>query len=239
MATGREGQRRGGKAGEGRAESGGHGRGGAVTQRRGEQSFCDHPDYEPYPGLMYSLTRDSDVTVTTDTRGNLGPPSVMAQEAPGADWLKDRWQAASDMGGTAIPGQHWVLIDMGREVVAWLAVLDWEAAYANRYKVLVRTSPPPPGDGASEAGWHVAFDGDKPAAEVPEAQRRENLWGQSPGVSIKRAKQATPLHRVHTVTLEDPSTGDSSVAFRFLKLLIVKPASGWGVSLWQVDLLPP
>jgi hypothetical protein len=30
------------------------------------------------------------------------------------------------MGGTAIPGKHWLLIDLGREVEAATAVLDWE-----------------------------------------------------------------------------------------------------------------
>jgi hypothetical protein len=54
--------------------------------------------------------------VTTDTRGNLGPPEVMTQAVPGTDWIKDRWQAASDMGGTAIPGEHWVVIDLGKKV---------------------------------------------------------------------------------------------------------------------------
>ena len=43
-------------------------------------------------------------TVTTDTRGNLGPGSVITQKVQGNDWLKDRWQAASDMHGSAIAG---------------------------------------------------------------------------------------------------------------------------------------
>ena len=37
-----------------------------------------------------------------DVRGNLGECGVILNR--GDDWLKDRWQAASDMGGTAIPG---------------------------------------------------------------------------------------------------------------------------------------
>ena len=45
-----------------------------------------------------------DVIVTSDARGNLGPASVLVKDVPGENWLKDRWQAASDMGGTAIPG---------------------------------------------------------------------------------------------------------------------------------------
>lgn len=44
------------------------------------------------------ISRVLDVSVTCDTRGNLGPCSVVVQASPGSDWLKDRWQAASDMG---------------------------------------------------------------------------------------------------------------------------------------------
>ena len=53
-----------------------------------------------------SATRDPRVTATCDTRGNLGPCSVVVQPAPapscgptiyrrvpGSDWLRDRWQA--------------------------------------------------------------------------------------------------------------------------------------------------
>ena len=69
------------------------------------------------------------MVATTDTRGNLGPAEVLVQSNPGTNWLHDRWQAASDMGGTAIPGHHWVEIDLGRTVTAQEAVLDWEAAY--------------------------------------------------------------------------------------------------------------
>ena len=46
------------------------------------------------------ISRDIRVKVTADTLGNLGPPSVMIQKFPGSNWIKDRWQAASDMGGT-------------------------------------------------------------------------------------------------------------------------------------------
>ena len=74
------------------------------------------PRADPQKGL--SLTRDPRVVATTDTRGNLGPGSVIVQPNPGTNWLHDRWQAASDMGGTAIPGSHWIEIDLGRPVTA-------------------------------------------------------------------------------------------------------------------------
>ncbi len=45
------------------------------------------------------ISRCGNVSVTCDARGNLGPCSVLIQKIPGTDWLLDRWQAASDMGG--------------------------------------------------------------------------------------------------------------------------------------------
>ncbi len=42
------------------------------------------------------------------------------------------------MGGTAIPGRHWVVLDLGRPVRAATAVLDWEAAFAKDYRIEVQ-----------------------------------------------------------------------------------------------------
>ena len=51
------------------------------------------------------VSRNARVQVSSDVRGNLGSSQVIVQDPPGVDWLKDRWQAASDMGGTAIKGE--------------------------------------------------------------------------------------------------------------------------------------
>jgi len=99
------------------------------------------------------VSRDPGVIVTSSTRGNLGPPSVLNQDPPGEDWIGDRWQAASDMGGTAIPGRHWILVDFfssssssssSSSVFVSKIVLDWETAYAEDYRVEGRLDPPPP-----------------------------------------------------------------------------------------------
>ena len=68
-----------------------------------------------------------------DVRGNLGECGVILNR--GDDWLKDRWQAASDMGGTAIPGPHKVEIDLGRDVRVCSVEIDWETAYAKDYTI--------------------------------------------------------------------------------------------------------
>ena len=87
-------------------------------------------------GRQYSphiISRFGNVSAACDTRGNLGPCSVLIQPVPGDNWLSDRWQAASDMGGTAIPGPHWVILTFPRLAVAQEIVLDWETAFAKDY----------------------------------------------------------------------------------------------------------
>lgn len=101
------------------------------------------------------ISRSKGVAVTCDVRGNLGPCSVVVQDPPGSDWLKDRWyessalsilifsssienayrQAASDMGGTAIKGVHWIVLDFGRLVKVHQVILDWETAFARAYRL--------------------------------------------------------------------------------------------------------
>ena len=68
------------------------------------------------------------MVVTSDVRGNLGPVGVIVQNPRGTEWLKDRWQAASVMGGTAIAGKHWIEMNLNRFVQSETIVLDWKAA---------------------------------------------------------------------------------------------------------------
>ena len=111
-----------------------------------------------------------------DVRGNLGECGVILNR--GDDWLKDRWQAASDMGGTAIPGSHKVDIDLGRDVRVCSVEIDWETAYAKDYTIAA--------DGVR------IFDG-----AAPGAGRRERMSGKSPGV------KGRPLHVLHDITLDE------------------------------------
>lgn len=86
------------------------------------------------------ISREPGVDVTCDVRGNLGPCSVVVQNPPGSDWIKDRWQAASDMGGTAIPGSHWVILDFKETVQISSVRIDWETAFSEVYRLEGRMS---------------------------------------------------------------------------------------------------
>jgi len=75
---------------------------------------------------------------TADVRGNLGPPTVLTDEKEPVDWLTDRWQAALNMQGTPIPGEHWVQIDLGSPCIITRVVLDWETAWSTHWNLVVR-----------------------------------------------------------------------------------------------------
>ncbi|KAL7461207.1 hypothetical protein ACHAXS_001631, partial [Conticribra weissflogii] len=223
------------------------------------------------------LSRSPLVTITSSVRGNLGPSTVLNQDPPGKDWIKDRWQAASDMGGTAIKGSHWVMFDFTRliensnkgasNIVNAISVskmvLDWEAAFARNYVIEGRMDPPIGNNSSNHweddsVEWCVFYDGaldsDMPGKKEQQLQhhplrnQQNNIGsnqqpnrfslesGQSPGV-----KQKMPLHVVHTIDWGDfdPEVEVRSRkcrTLRFLRIFIRKPARGWGVSLWEVDV---
>lgn len=152
------------------------------------------------------------IVVTTDVRGNLGPPEVMLQN--GTDWLKDRWQASSDMHGTAIRGQHWVQLEFPANIRVVKVILDWEAAYASDYTVQVLVAD----------DWETLFDGGMPEES---GRRKETTLGQSPGVKTK-----TPLHVVHEI-----GPLDDRIQAKTMRVLIRHSAMGWGVSLWRIRVL--
>jgi F5/8 type C domain len=153
----------------------------------------------------------SGIVITADVRGNLGPPESMLNN--GTDWIKDRWQAASDMHGTAIKGVHWVHLDFQRLVTISTVILDWEAAYSDDYKIEGRLND-------SEEYVNL-FDSDNDVE-----QRKTSEAGQSPGVKTK-----TPLHIIHSIEIIKESK-----QIQQIKIWIRSSTMGWGVSLWEVKV---
>lgn len=162
------------------------------------------------------------VKATCDVRGNLGPCNVILKQPPGNDWIKDRWQAASDMGGTAIPGSHWVMLEFPYLVRPTKIVLDWETAYSDLYRLEGSMS------NTTTAKWSVLFDGTLPEVSPRQSRRFVEKFGQSPGTRRK-----TPLHIVHTIVLDGLM---ESMKLKYLRLFVIKPSNTWGVSLWHFDV---
>jgi hypothetical protein len=186
---------------------------------------------EEIPLVVSLLTKDpSKIVITTDVRGNLGPPQVMLTN--GTDWIKDRWQAASDMHGTAVKGSHWVRLDFVNDAISLQSlVLDWEAAYATDYRVQILPLLPDEKQqqqvqqkGDDNDNWQTIFDGSDPDQTSTLLTVKES--GQSPGVDTK-----TPLHVVHSI---GPLRSDKWT--RSVRIWIRRSVTGWGVSLYQIQL---
>ncbi|CAE7358063.1 unnamed protein product [Symbiodinium sp. CCMP2592] len=129
---------------------------------------------------------------SSDVLGNLAPASVVTRKAPGKDWLKDRWQAAKNMQGSPIPGEHWLCIDLGNERSQLSIVeLDFEAAFAKSYVLETASS--------KEGPWH-------PLAEV-ESCCTKNL-----------KVNTTGQHVVHKLSTSEPWRARRFVRARFTKL---------------------
>ena len=208
------------------------------------------------PPVLLSLPNTTDIK--TDVRGNLGPPEVMLRG--GTDWIKDRWQAASDMHGTAIKGHHEVLLSFHTPVQVDSIVLDWEAAFSKDYLIEGATNSNSASDSSNNnnknnAGqqkeeshknlaWFAMHDSNR-QEDAPSAQYTNDNFvlvsteklGKSPGVKFE-----TPLHIVHTIsrpvsaggTIFTPTTNPPTV--QYLRFTIRSSAMGWGVSLWRIKV---
>jgi hypothetical protein len=166
----------------------------------------------------------SGTRATADVRGNLGPAAVVLT-VNGTDWLHDRWQAASDMHGTAIRGSHWLRLDFGRPVRLHRVVLDWETAYAEDYRLQGRRADSSSSSGGSNETI-LLFDAQR-LADV--SRRNSHSYGQSPGV-----KQKLPLHVIHDISIDKLA---AVAVVDQVELWIRKPFhEAWGVSLWEFQV---
>ena len=110
--------------------------------------------------------------VTASVRGNLGLPSVVTSEKVERDWLLDRWQAASDMGGTPIPGEHWIEIDLEHIATSISRILlDWETAHAIKWTIRARLY--------EDAGWATIAVGTEAVTVTPtDSQKLQHVMQQ-------------------------------------------------------------
>mgnify|MGYP005683152631 CR=1 FL=1 len=200
--------------------------------------------------------------MTSDVRGNLGPISVILQSNPGKDWIHDRWQAASNMHGKNIPGDHWIQLDFSNsnsesnykndsnnDIIVDKIVLDWETAYADEY-IIEGSLEPIDVDGLSSSSsssiddknkdkrnpnskiWTL-FDGRKKKASSSDTNINTSRSVSESGLS-PGVDEKRPLHIVHDIRLLDNELKNKPI--RYLRLHILKGGTPWGVSLWQFDV---
>ena len=70
-----------------------------------------HTSPPPQNAVLLPRLLSADRPAKASVRGNLAPASSVTT-ASTKDWLRDRWQAAADMNGTPVPGEHWVSVGM-------------------------------------------------------------------------------------------------------------------------------
>eukprot|EP00931_Biecheleriopsis_adriatica_P006847 TRINITY_DN108199_c0_g1_i1.p1 TRINITY_DN108199_c0_g1~~TRINITY_DN108199_c0_g1_i1.p1 ORF type:complete len:300 (+),score=67.56 TRINITY_DN108199_c0_g1_i1:21-920(+) len=138
-----------------------------------------------------------------DVHGNLGPPSVVTAAKVPRDWLKDRWQAAKDMTGAPIPGEHWLSVDLLSSglLLSWV-VIDFETAHASAYSIETA--------GSAAGPW-------RRLAEVRSCC--------SKGLKVEKRDR----HVLHTIS---PETSDWK-ADRIVRARFTELATMWGVSVWR------
>eukprot|EP01013_Petalomonas_cantuscygni_P022763 TRINITY_DN44080_c0_g1_i1.p1 TRINITY_DN44080_c0_g1~~TRINITY_DN44080_c0_g1_i1.p1 ORF type:complete len:285 (-),score=16.56 TRINITY_DN44080_c0_g1_i1:165-1019(-) len=183
------------------------------------------PNAEVPPADSREMTERSDIRTSasllsigcpasSDVRGNLGAASVVTDPST-KDWLRDRWQAASNMHGKPIPGPHWVAIDLMRPVLAERFVLDWDTAFASEYVVVGAT--------IARGPWHSLASGRDAQPVLP--TKRHHV------VHALSAKPQTADSRV-----VDLNRNASGRPVRFVRVDIARPATRWGASLWRFEV---
>jgi hypothetical protein len=156
----------------------------------------------PKPRLLSEGKR-----ATSDVRGNLADASVVTLGRPPGDWLTDRWQAASDMVGTPIPGEHWVEVDLGEAHELTRFVIIWEKAFATKYQVRGRLY--------EDAGW-----ADLAAGRDAASPHRDEKH----------------VVHVLDATKTQCGGASCLVRARFVRLVISEPATQWGASVWRFEV---
>jgi F5/8 type C domain len=163
-------------------------------------------------GTPMVLTAQPDsVLVTASDPGyrDLGVEKVLQG---GTEWKKDCWGVSCDN----ICGSLWVRIDFPQQpVLITQVILDWETAYATDYKLQIGTTD----------NWRTIRKSPDPNNITVET------LGRRPTDVGDNSKHVVPLHYVHNIKVPV-----SHQPTRSLRLFIRKPATEWGVSLWQIKV---
>ena len=198
----------------------------AVPQHEHQQNKnAAHPRI-PSRQMELLSTMQQGCVATADVVGNLGPPStVLADADDNTDWLKHRWQTASNMHGTAIPGTHWLRLTWPHVVELHSVVLHWETAFADRYAIQIWDD----GNSSSSSNnnrWTTVLEAPKDIVQTTKS-------GHSPGVPA--TVQDAPLHVIQTLSNFQQGRPPTTTS---LRILMDHPGvhKGWGLSLWEVQV---
>jgi hypothetical protein len=180
--------------------------------------------------------------VTADVHGNLGAPSVVTNESIG-NWLTDRWQAALNMKGEAIPGEHWIEIDLQRPCKVEKIIIDWEDAYSTFWTLQGRLSE---SYSSSSSGSSSSSSGSGSGSGSGAGNVILGMGGESKQIRHMKHHVVYELHtpfsrdqnRIKEKTLlehKEHNTGLGELV-RYVRLVIHQPSMHWGSSIWRLQL---
>jgi hypothetical protein len=188
----------------------------------------NHPKPRPSgPSIILSLNRP----VTSDVKGNLGAPNVITNNKI-ENWLTDRWQAASDMGGTPIPGKHYLTINLQRLCKIENIDLDWEDAYSRHWMFYGRRTL---NDECVDKGKSKSNIGNI-------GNTNDEGWIPLIRSEDSRMTSQTKKHLLVHAIVPDQTKGNgdendcTAPYYDQVKLVIMKPSTRFGSSLWTVKV---
>ncbi len=131
-----------------------------------------------------------------------------------ANWLTDRWQAAVDMSGRPIPGQHYIRIDFGKGIKrVERVVLDYEVAYCGDYYFVLESE--------RHDRTKVVYDATTP-----------NSYGTVTITNDVKNKSIEHSIKLNGLVLEE----DEEEEYEIITIHLRKPGTQWGTSLWEVQV---
>lgn len=180
-------------------------------------------------------------------------------------WLTARWQAASNMKGDPIPGVHWLVLDLqssgcsnsdAKELqqedtsVSTLVpppritkiLLDWEDAHSKDFVVQGCNFP----SGAGTAALGLADAGGDVCSAACGAEDWKLLASSLAFTELPRTKRhirhqlliggSGQAWQYGATTSGQLGSGMEFPAYRCVRIVINRPATRWGSSLWQVEV---
>jgi len=138
--------------------------------------------------------------------------------------LKTRaFVAAMNMFGEPIPGPHWIEIDLEDKYWIRKILLDWETAYSDEWVIEVKAE--------REDSWLKVCGGEDAKVTLIDKQHRLHEVFFQPSHDIE-----DPAHALDPMLTYGKILAPLERPFRFVRLLILRPSTHWGSSLWRLQL---
>jgi hypothetical protein len=171
------------------------------------------------------------------------------------------WQAALNMGGEPIKGQHWLIVELPRPALITRVLIDWETAYSTNWAIQGNKNPTECSASAptstSTSRLQSSRDAVGPLSSVDGCMNPQSGWDTLIDSRKERVMQRkTDKHVVQVATVDkkgkDVAVNSNSTSnvvdmadgfqilakgpYKLVKLLIQAPSTNWGSSVWRFQV---